>query len=52
LIDYLAQRGFKREEARKWLAERGMGLDNNRWATIAGRYKPQTISPQAADRAA
>lgn len=45
LLAFLAGRGFKREEARRWLAERGMGLDNNRWATIAASHRSATAAP-------
>lgn len=52
LLDYLAGRGFKREEARAWLLARGMGLDNNRWAAVAGRYKVPTAQTLGPDQAA
>lgn len=39
LLAALAARGLSREQARRWLAARGMGLDNNRWAAVAGRSK-------------
>lgn len=38
LLAHLATR-MTREQARLWLAARGMGLDNNRWAAVAGRQK-------------
>lgn len=45
LLAFLAGRGFKREAARQWLAARGMGLDNNRWAAVAGRHKGAGVAP-------
>lgn len=45
LLAFLASRGYKREAARAWLAQRGMGLDNNRWAAIAGRRKGAVAAP-------
>lgn len=39
LIEYLMARSYTREQARTWLAPRGMGLDNNRWRDIAARRK-------------
>lgn len=38
LLAYLGTR-MTREQARVWLAARGMGLDNNRWSAVAGRQR-------------
>jgi len=43
LLDYLAGRGFKREEARAWLLARGMGLDNDRWTQIRKRARSGAV---------
>ncbi len=51
LLEFLAGRGFKREEARAWLSQRGMGLDNDRWAEIRKRTRASAASATGADGA-
>lgn len=42
LLSYLATR-MTREEARRWLTARGLGLDNNRWSAVAGRQRTPSV---------
>jgi len=49
LLEFLAGRGFKREEARAWLSQRGMGLDNDRWTEIRKRARAGAVPAAGAD---